>query len=81
MQKNQFTIASFYKFKKIANPKKLQALLKEFCQFNKLKGTILIANEGINGNVAGFDTSIKNFKKNNSSYLGYSSLISIFLVI
>jgi len=63
MQKNQFTIASFYKFKKIANPKKLQALLKEFCQFHKLKGTILIASEGINGNVAGFDTSIKSFKK------------------
>ena len=56
MQKNQFTIASFYKFKKIANPQKLQNLLKEFCQFNKLKGTILIAQEGINANVSGFDT-------------------------
>ncbi|MBI29518.1 MAG: hypothetical protein CFH21_00852 [Alphaproteobacteria bacterium MarineAlpha5_Bin11] len=73
MQKNQFTIASFYKFKKIANPQKLQNLLKEFCQFNKLKGTILIAQEGINANVSGFDTSIKNFKKKLID-LGFTSL-------
>ena len=45
---NKFIIISFYQFKKIKDTLKLQKVLKEFCQFNKLKGTILIANEGIN---------------------------------
>ena len=66
MKKNEFTIASFYQFKKVSNLLKLKNLLNDFCQFNKLKGTILIAPEGINGSVAGFDYSIKAFEKNSA---------------
>ena len=59
MKKNEFTIASFYQFKGVNNPLKLQILLKDFCQFHKLKGTVLIAKEGINGTVGGLDSNIK----------------------
>ena len=62
MKKNEFIIYSFYQFKKIVYPSKLKDLLKEFCQFHKLKGTILIAKEGINGTIGGLDSSIIIFK-------------------
>ena len=63
MKNNEFIIYSFYQFKKIINPSKLKDLLKEFCQFHKLKGTILIAKEGINGTIGGLVSSIIIFKK------------------
>ena len=75
MKKNEFTIVSFYKFKKIMNPVKLQNVLKEFCQYHKLKGTILIAKEGINGTIGGIDDSVVIFQ-NELSKLGFTSLES-----
>ena len=71
MKINEFTIISFYQFKKISKIKKLEILLKQFCQFNKLKGTILIAKEGINGNLGGFNKSIQLFEKQ-LSFLGFN---------
>ena len=53
MKNLKFTIITFYQFKKNTNVEKLQNLLKNFCSFNKIKGTILLAEEGINGTVAG----------------------------
>ena len=53
-----FTIITFYQFKKITNPEKLQIKLKDFCKFNKIRGTIIIANEGINSTVAGAPKAI-----------------------
>lgn len=38
-------------------------MIKKFCQENGLKGTILIAEEGINGTIAGNDENVKNFVK------------------
>ena len=60
MNNKQFTIITFYQFKKNFNKTKLNTKIKEFCKFNKIKGTILIANEGVNGTVAGFDKDITN---------------------
>ena len=62
MKNKEFTILSFYQFIKVSNSPKLQSLLKEFCRFNKLKGTILIAPEGINGSIGGLYNSIKLLK-------------------
>ena len=39
---------------------KLILELNNFCKFNKIKGTILIASEGINATVAGFEKDIRN---------------------
>ena len=53
-----FTIITFYQFKKITNLEKLQIKLKDFCKFNKIRGTIIIAKEGINSTVAGTPKAI-----------------------
>ena len=75
MKKNEFKIFSFYQFIKILKPLKLKNLLKDFCQFHKLKGTILVAKEGINGTIGGTEQSIRDFEKK-ILQLGFKSLIS-----
>ena len=54
-----FTIITFYQFKKITNIMKFHAALKDICKFNKIRGTIILAEEGINGTVAGTSNEIK----------------------
>ena len=54
-----FTIITFYQFKKITNIIKFHAVLKDMCKFNKIRGTIILAEEGINGTVAGTSNEIK----------------------
>ena len=54
-----FTIITFYEFKEIKDKVQFQKKLKDFCKFNKIRGTIIIANEGINGTICGYDKSIK----------------------
>ena len=58
MNNKHFTIITFYQFKKNFDKIKLTKELNDFCKFNKIKGTILIANEGINGTVAGLKNDI-----------------------
>ena len=55
MNNKNFTIITFYQFKRISEPEKIKKLLEEHCKFNKLRGTILIAKEGINGTLAGLE--------------------------
>ena len=64
MNNNNFTIISFYQFRKLKNLLLFDKFFKELCSFNKLRGTILLAPEGINGTIAGSHNSIKNFEKN-----------------
>ena len=63
MNKVEFTIITFYQFKKISNQEDLQQILKDLCFFHKIKGTILIANEGINGTLSGLSNSIISLEK------------------
>ena len=58
MINKQFTIITFYQFKNNFDKSKLISELNYFCKFNKIKGTILIANEGINGTIAGLNEYI-----------------------
>lgn len=53
---------SFYKFVKISDIEILRDDLLEFCKENSIKGTILLANEGINGMLAAEQNKIENFK-------------------
>ena len=48
-----FIVAALYKFVKLADYRALQPLLKSFCNQYQIKGTLLLAEEGINGTVAG----------------------------
>ena len=63
MKNLNFTIITFYQFKNLTKIDNLQILLKEFCSFNKVKGTIILAEEGINGTVAGLNESINFLQK------------------
>ena len=58
MKNLQFTIITFYQFKNNTNFDDSQILLQKFCSFHKIKGTIILALEGINGTVAGLEDSI-----------------------
>ena len=63
MKNLKFTIITFYQFKKNNEFDKFRINLDQFCSFHKIKGTILLANEGINGTVAGLNESINLLEK------------------
>ncbi len=75
MNNTNFTIFTFYQFKKFTNLEKNKLILKDFCLFHKIRGTILIAEEGINGALAGFKEPI-NLLKNELKKMGFTSLES-----
>lgn len=62
MINSKFTILTFYEFKQIKDLLLLKSRISDFCKYNKIKGTIIIAEEGINGTIAGIAQSIKNFE-------------------
>jgi len=53
-----FIVAALYKFAKLPDYKELQPGLLDFCLKHGLKGTLLLAEEGINGTVAGSRAAI-----------------------
>ncbi|MBW4468757.1 MAG: rhodanese-related sulfurtransferase [Pegethrix bostrychoides GSE-TBD4-15B] len=54
-----FTVATFYKFVPLPDSAEVQPRLLEFCQTQSLRGTVLLAVEGINGTVAGTDLAVE----------------------
>ena len=52
MNNSDFTIITFYQFKQIDYQEDLKKRLKEFCLFNKIRGTTIIAKEGINAQLS-----------------------------
>ena len=54
-----FEVLGFYKFIKIRCLKKNKVLLQDFLISKKIRGTIIIANEGLNGTISG---ELKNIK-------------------
>ncbi len=53
-----FKVAALYRFARIDAPGELRAPLASFCCSRGIKGTLLIAREGVNGTVAGTDAAI-----------------------
>ena len=51
MKKNLFQVAAFYKFSSLSNLEDLQQSFYNFLDGHKVKGTVLLAEEGINGTV------------------------------
>ena len=49
---NNFKIISFYEFIKLNNLEQQKSILYNFLKKKNSKGTILIANEGINGTIS-----------------------------
>jgi len=52
-------IASFYQFVSLPDYEVLQQRLLAFCRTREVKGTILLAREGINGTIAGSRTAVE----------------------
>ena len=57
-----FKVFGFYKFIKIKSLKKKKDFLQKFFKLNNIRGTIIIAKEGLNGTISG---SIKDIDKTN----------------
>ena len=54
-----FDVFGFYKFKKLTSLKKNKVLLQEFLIKKNIRGTIIIANEGINATISGKAIDLK----------------------
>lgn len=55
---SQFLIAALYKFVALPDYQQLQQPLFDFCESRQVKGTLLLAHEGINGTIAGSRESV-----------------------
>ena len=54
-----FEVLGFYKFTNTRSLKKNKVLLQDFLIRKKIRGTIIIANEGLNGTISGNSKDIK----------------------
>ena len=71
-----FTVFGFYKFKKIKSLKKLKKLFQLELVNNKIRGSLIISSEGINGTLAGKKKSIikiKNLLKKKLNFMKFDS--------
>ncbi len=53
-----FTVAALYRFARFPDPAALRGPLLDLCVAQGVKGTLLLAREGINGTIAGTDAAI-----------------------
>ena len=77
-----FDVFGFYKFKKLTSLKKNKILLQDYLIKKNIRGTIIIANEGVNATISGKDNDLKstitkikkilNFKKFDSENISKS---------
>ena len=58
-----FFTTAFYHFVALNDVKSMQSIIQDYCDKKLLKGTILLANEGINGTISGKEKDILNFHK------------------
>lgn len=56
-----YQITTFYKFTTVDNPATLKAELLQACQRLAIRGSILVATEGLNATIAGADANIRDF--------------------
>lgn len=55
----KYLVAALYKFVALPNFEDLQAPIRAVCDENDVKGTLLLATEGINGTIAGPEAGIR----------------------
>src|SRR3546814_8369144 len=58
MTLHPITVAALYRFARFADPAALRGPLQALCDAVGLKGTLLLAREGINGTIAGSEQAI-----------------------
>ena len=60
IEPRMFTVAALYHFTRFDDPAALKDPLMSLCLHHSVKGTLLLAHEGINGTIAGPETGIQN---------------------
>ncbi len=73
MMSAPYVIAALYEFKTVEQVQSVRSVLHQCCQSNGLKGTLLVAHEGLNGTVAGSRTGIDQLRKT-LSQLNFNNL-------
>jgi UPF0176 protein len=68
------TVAALYRFARLDDPAALRTQLAELTRANGIKGTLLLAGEGINGTVAGPDAAIGRLISFLRAIAGFSDL-------
>ena len=58
MTKQKYFIFAFYNFVKLEDPDTLKRSIMKLCIEKNIRGTILVAKEGINGTIAGYRENI-----------------------
>ena len=66
-----FKVFGFYKFIKIKSLKKNKEILATFINDNNIRGTVIIAKEGLNGTISGKVTNIEKIKKKIKSLFSF----------
>ena len=69
----QIVVAALYQFKVVKDPEDYKIQLLNLCSRQKIKGTLLLGAEGVNGTVAGSRDSIDNLNKK-LALLGFDDL-------
>ena len=64
---------AFYEFAKIDNLSSIVDNINSYCEYENIRGTVILAPEGINGTLAGFISSIDKFAEYITS-LGFRNL-------
>ncbi|HAB04653.1 MAG TPA: hypothetical protein DCE35_03810, partial [Alcanivorax sp.] len=59
MTDDPIRIAALYQFARFDDPRVLRAPLLAVCEANAVRGTLLLAKEGINGTIAGSDKGVE----------------------
>ena len=72
MKSYKYKVAAFYKFIELKGLTEWQKIFSSFLASENIKGTVLLANEGVNGTVAGQCESIENFR----TFLDANKLLS-----
>ena len=71
-----FEVLGFYKFVKITSLKKNKNFIQKFLIKNKIRGTIIIAKEGLNGTISGKNKDIEKTIKNIKSIFSFKNFDS-----
>ncbi|MGH1576165.1 rhodanese-related sulfurtransferase [Planktotalea sp.] len=69
-----FTIAALYHFTPVSNLEDLQVIVREKCEQFDIKGTLLLAPEGLNGTIAGSDSGIQGILSFLKTLNGFANL-------
>lgn len=68
MKKNPYQVLLYYKYTSISDPDRLRQEQYDFCDQRDIKGRILIADEGINGTVAGDVHALQEYQEFTQSH-------------